>query len=162
MNTYFTSQSRRQLLADEAEKWRGTPFMPNGCIKGAGVSCQKLVGALYIATGVWPEDLKVPDGPMGWSNAHEDSLITAVMEGEVKAGRFADVSDFSEVMPGDLVGFKLGGCLHHLGVTLTTSGMFVHCIRGPGVMFSELRDATYLKRIEKIWRPLECQPGGSR
>ena len=152
MNTYFSTQARRQLLADEAEKWRGTPFMPNACIKGSGVSCQKLVGALYIATGVWPATFEIPDGPMDWSNAHEDSLITKAMVDEVASGRFSEVLD-SQAAPGDLIGFKLGGCLHHLGVVLTSSGLFIHCLRGPGVMFSELRDATYLRRIEKIWRP---------
>ena len=155
MNTYFTSQSRRQLLQHEAEKWRGTPFMPNACIKGAGVSCQKLVGALYIATGVWPADFNIPDGEMDWGHAHKESLIVGPMAAEVQAGRFVEVLD-SCAMPGDLIGFQLGGCIHHLGVVLASSGLFVHCLRGPGVLFSELRDATYLRRIEKIWRPT-CQ-----
>ncbi len=154
MNPYFSAQQRRHQLQVEAESWRGTPFMPNAAVKGAGVSCQMLVGALYIAAGVWPADFKIPAGPMDWGNAHEDSLITAAMAAEIKCGRFEEVLD-SSAAPGDLIGFKLGGCIHHLGVVLTSSGAFIHCIRGPGVIYSELRDATYLKRIEKIWRPVE-------
>jgi cell wall-associated NlpC family hydrolase len=154
MNSFFSMAKKRLALLDEAHSWMGTPFMPNAAIKGAGVSCQKLVGAIYIAAGVWPADFNVPDGAMDWGNAHKDSLITGSMDEEVKSGRFVEVLD-STAVPGDLVGFKIGGCLHHLGIVLTTSGSFIHCLRGPGVMISELRDATYLKRIEKIWRPLD-------
>jgi hypothetical protein len=153
MNSFFSSQQKRRQLQLEAESWRGTPFMPNAAIKAAGVSCQKLIGALYVATGVWPAEFKIPDGPMDWSNAHEDSLIVAAMKSEVENGRFAEILD-SSAAPGDLIGFRLGGCLHHLGLVFTSSGTFIHCIRGTGTIFSELRDATYLKRIEKIWRPL--------
>jgi cell wall-associated NlpC family hydrolase len=155
MNAYFTSQLRRQQLLAEADSWKETPFMPNGCIKGAGVSCQMLVGSIYIATGVWPPDFKIPEGPMDWSHAHEDSLITPFMADEVAAGRFEEVLD-STAAPGDLVGFKYMGCLHHAGIVLSGSGAFIHCMRdSKGVQYNNLRDATYLKRIERIWRPVE-------
>lgn len=153
MNYYFSAQSRRLQLVNEASTWIGTPFHDNAGVKGAGVSCQKLIGALYIHTGVWPEGFEIPDGPMNWSNAHEDSLITAAMEKEITDGRFMEVLD-SAAIPGDLVGFKIGGCLHHLGLVLASSGMFIHCLRNMGTRYNELRDATYLSRIQKIWRPL--------
>jgi len=44
--------------------------------------------------------------------------------------------------------------VNHCGVLVATDGQFIHCLRGRGVLFSNLRDASYLGRLEKVWRPV--------
>ena len=72
----------------------------------------------------------------------------------------ADVSPL-DARPGDLLGFKIGGCVNHVGVLITSEGKFVHCLRGPGVLFSNLKDASYQSRLEKVWRPLTTAGGAA-
>ena len=151
MIPYFNHPARVAQLRLVADQWLGTPFMPNAAIKGAGVSCQKLIGAIYIETGALPANFTVPEGPMEWSHAHTDSLIAKFMETQPQF----EMIESGPALPGDMVGIKLGGCVHHCGLVVGADGKFIHCLRSYGVMFSSLRDASYLKRREKIWRPLQ-------
>ena len=149
MKPYFDTVERILRLETAAASWLGTPFMPHAAVKGAGVCCQKLVGSLYIESGFLPPDFTLPDGPMDWSHAHKDSLIAAFMDARPD---FCG-TDLRSVCPGDMLGIRIGGCIHHCGVVLP-GGKFIHCLRGSGVIFSNIRDASYLSRIEKIWRPV--------
>ena len=155
MKPFFDNPQRVEKLQAVAAAWAGTPFMPNAAIKGAGVSCQKLVGAIYIETGFLPAGFRVPEGPMNWNHAHTDSLLVEFMAEQPQFETIA--AGFEQVQAGDMVGFKLGGCIHHCGLVLAATGRFIQCLRGPGVTFNSLRDATYLQRLEKIWRPVEAQ-----
>ncbi|MBU6409385.1 MAG: hypothetical protein KGR98_03260 [Verrucomicrobia bacterium] len=139
----------RNDIARIAESWIGTPFMPNACVKGAGVSCQKLVGAIYIEAGWLPSDFVVPDGPMNWSGARKESLIEVFLS---NFELFSVLKSTDESAVGDLLGFRIGGCVHHLGVLTDTRGRFVHCMRGFGVRVNNLREATYMRRFSRAWR----------
>jgi hypothetical protein len=151
MNRFFSTPEQIGKLAQIAESWRGTPFMPNGCVKGAGVSCQKLVGAIYIESGFLPEGFEILSGPMDWSNANKESLIGKYMDARPD---FVALPFSGQAAPGDMIGIKLGGCIHHCGLVVDEAGKFIHCFRPAGVVFNNIRDATYMKRIEKIWRPI--------
>ena len=153
MKPFFDSPEKIARLQFHALEWLGTPFMPNACIKGAGVSCQKLVGAIYSATGFLPKSFEVPEGPMDWSHAHTDSLIGKFMAAQPQ---FASLPELpvDQIAPGDMIGIRLGGCVHHCGVVLGTDGKFIHCLRGNGTTLSSVRDASYLKRIANVWRPI--------
>ena len=148
MTPFFNNTTRIATLQAVCESWKHTPFMPNAAIKGAGVSCQKLVGAIYVECGALPPDFAVPEGPMNWSRAQKESLIETFMD---QQSAFVAVG-FAE--PGDMLGIKIGGCVHHCGVVFRANGRFVHCLRPDGVRFNNLHDATYWTRIEKIWRPI--------
>jgi hypothetical protein len=152
MNGYFHDQANLASLQKAAAGWIGTPFMPNAAIQGAGVSCQKLIGALYIEAGFLPAKFEIPEGPMNWSHAHKDSLIVKFMAEPAQAAKFI-IADAWQ--PGDMIGFHFLGCIQHCGVCIYPDGRFVHCLRdSAGVMYSNLRDAGYMQRIGKIWRPI--------
>ena len=146
MTPFFNNEEAQHRLLGEAASWLDTPFMPNGMIKQAGVSCQKLVGAIYAACGLTlPE---IPDAPMDWSRAHGDSLIVQFMS---TLPNFVTVE--APAIPGDLLGIRIGGCVHHCGLVVDAGGSFIHCLRDRGTEISNVHDASYLQRIEKIWRP---------
>ena len=152
MTPYYSTDAAVADLQMSARSWLGTPFMPNASVKGAGVSCQKLAAALFIESGFWPAGTTVPDAAMNWSHAQTDSILSAFAAGR---SDLEELSGVATPQPGDLVGFKIGGCVHHCGVVIDDQGSFVHCLRGRGVQMSSLRDATFMTRIEKIWRPMK-------
>ena len=147
MNLFFDTPEKILVLQTVAASWIGTPFMPNAAVKGAGVSCQKLAGAIYAECGFITPEFAIPDGPMDWGHAHKDSLIEPFM------ATVPNMIVVEKWQPGDMVGFKFGGCLHHSGICIAADGRFVHCFRNAWVIFGNLRDATYQSRLAKIWRP---------
>jgi cell wall-associated NlpC family hydrolase len=144
--TWWTP-SRVAALEAEANRWRGTPFAPNSCARGLGVSCQKLTGALYEAAGYPP--VYIPDVPISHARFSDRSFVTEF---------FADRPDFQlltaaePITAGDILGFRLGRCIHHLGIALN-GHRFIHAIDGAGVCIAHTQDATWLSRLVCIWRP---------
>ena len=153
VKVWFSTANRIAALQSEAVRWEGTPFFPNSCACGprGGVSCQKLVGALYRGVGFC--DVDIPDVPMSHARFNRDSLVEAFMANRPEFLRFA-VADVPTVRPGDLLGFRLHRTVHHLGVCVW-EGVFVHAIEGLGVTQSALEDATWSSRLEALWRPIE-------
>jgi hypothetical protein len=154
MNPWFNSVERLMRLEQVAESWRGTPFMANAAIKGAGVSCQKLVAAVYKECGFLPADFVADDGPMAWSRAQKESLIEKFMAEQTKYFASLDFPRDGRPRAGDMIGIRVEGCLHHSGVVFRADGEFVHVYINQTVFFSNIHDATYWKRIAKIWRPI--------
>lgn len=81
------------------------------------------------------------------------SLVEEFMANRPEFLRFA-VADVQTVQPGDLLGFRLHRTIHHLGVCVW-DGVFVHAIEGLGVTDSSLEDASWARRLEALWRPIE-------
>ena len=154
-SSFFDTAARVELLQSVAASWLGTTFMPNAAIKAAGVCCQKLVGAIYTECGFLPAGFEVPSGPMNWSHANTRSLISDYMD---QQPQFCAVErqtfDATEAQPGDMVGFKIGGCVQHCGIVTAADGTFIHCMRPGGVLFGLLREASNAQRLDRIWRPI--------
>lgn len=160
MQTWFNTPDRIAALEASAKSWVGTPFVANSRIKGlrGGVSCQMLAEQLYIEAG-FPVPFAVPSAPMRWSETHRDSLIERFLDSQTQLFQALELSPPSSVIrlpssvaPGDIVGFRIGGCVHHIGVALE-GGRFIHAMRGIGTQIYNLNDPTYAQRISKIWRP---------
>lgn len=146
MNRWWNEERVARLVA-EAESWRGTPFAPNSSAKCIGVSCHNLAGELYRACG-YPRPLELPDVPIAHARFSTTSFVTAW---------FASREDFQPVpitgslFPGDVLGFKIGRTVHHLGVLLP-GNQFVHVLEGLGVMVNSLADPTWYSRLAHVWR----------
>lgn len=154
--SWFLPAQRVELLRACAASWIGTKFHPNGEVKSAGVSCQKFPGCLYKEVGFLPAGVGIPDGPIDWSRANTDSLIaTHIDEAMQKYFAPVEIVPGSVPRPGDLVGFQGRGmgCVHHLGIVLGIS--FVHVVKHHGVIESMLQDATYVRSLRRVWRPIE-------
>lgn len=143
--TWWTPERLARLRA-AVEVWRGTPFSPNSCSAGRGVSCQKLAGALYEAAGYPPVD--VPDVPIAHARFSTTSFVVAFFTARQD---FAPVPR-DEVQAGDVLGFRINKCVHHLGVALG-DGLFFHAIDGIGATVASLEDATWSSRLAHVWRP---------
>jgi len=162
MKPWFDSEERLAALSAAARKWEGTPFFPHGKHAGprGGVSCESLASCVYIDCGLLPKWFVIPRGPLDWCNAQKRSLIEGWMD-RIATNYFAAVPAGEPPVAGDLVGFKMGGCVHHLGVMLAEpEGYFMHCLKGQGTILSLLHDATWLKRLGRVWRPIESDVHG--
>ena len=153
-NIYFSTTERIKTLEQAAAGWRGTPFVPNAAIKGHGVSCQKLVGHILMDTGFLPAEFDLPAEPMNWSQAHTDSLLEAFMARHADCFALVNLPAYQHALPGDVLGIRYGGCVHHCGLVLS-NGSFVHCLRDRGVLISHLSEPVYMRLVKKIWRPLQ-------
>lgn len=139
------TEQKIDMLEQATMWWYGTPFRANACSVGRGVSCQKLVAALYREIGYM--DIEPPEVAMD----HHMQCRESIAEQYVDAlGNFSRVD---EPQPGDLLGFRIGKVVHHLGIALRNR-RFVHCLRGIGVTINSLDDPTWSSRLAVIWRPL--------
>lgn len=144
---YFSADhpERLALLEAAARSWVGTPFRANTRIKGAGVSCHLVVVAILVECGAIVER----DWPLGspW-HCH-------AQRSELMVPQIAELPEFRLVVdqgpqPGDMLGFRLGGAVHHLALALG-NGLIVHAVRHYGVCLDTLADSTWSGRLEKVW-----------
>ena len=156
MIPFFNTPERLEQLKAVAQSWIGTPFVPNAAVKGAGVSCQKLVGSILIECGHLPAGFKLPDEPMGWANAHADSLIVKHMEANPTLFSPVPLPAYLTAQPGDVLGIRFGGCIHHCGIVVAAEGKFIHCVRNraAGVQYSHLGEAVFMRMVKAVWRPV--------
>ena len=170
METWFNTVQRIEALEAAARSWIGTPFVANSRVKGprGGTCCHMLAEQLYLEAG-YPLAFRVPAGSMKWSDISKSSLIEQFFDTQIdifeqvepapesfqaleeKLPMLGKAERGNGTLPGDVVGFKIGGCVHHVGVVLSR-GQFVHCMRGVGTKISNLNDPTYALRMEKTWR----------
>lgn len=145
--TWFNTEERIAELVLEADSWIGTPFAPNSSSKGRGVSCQKLAGCLYSACGFnLPE---VPDASIAQARFSRVSLVEPWFNGRAE---FSRLDPATPILPGDVLGFRIGDIVHHLGVSIEPT-RFIHAIEGVGTTLAHVEDATWRSRLVCIWRP---------
>lgn len=165
--SWYNTPERIEALQAAALSWKGTPWGQNSCVKGpnGAVSCHYQPPAIMRETGlVLP--FEIPSGPPNWSMHNKGSLIADFLDSRSEFASIAlhdgDLSPplsgpwvlASLLLPGDLIGLKVGNDVHHLGLMLP--GMkFIHVWKDTGSIISELSDSTYTKkRLKRAWRPL--------
>lgn len=152
--TWFNDPCRIEALRSAAAAWLGTPWSPNACCRGRGASCQKFAAALLREAGFW--QIEVPEAPMAHARFSRASLVEPWLDARPEFARLpmAGVIRPEVLRPGDVLGFKIGWIIHHLGIWLG-DGQFVHCIEHLGVCVCPLADPTWAGRLAAVWRPLE-------
>ena len=168
MSWFFDSTEKVAELRERAAQWVGTPFFPNAMVRGTGVSCQKLAAGILQECGVFPEGYVIPSGPMTWGRHNSTSLIAAEMDslpqftkvfgsgvsvgGEESPSGQAEASEPFQLMPGDLIGYRVGACIQHVGLALG-SQTGIHVMRHQTAEYYCTLDASFLSRMEAVWRP---------
>ncbi len=156
------AEGKMQKLEDRSEKiegllavagrWRGTPFREHARVCGAGVDCVQLAAAiLEEADLAHARDL--PPYIVDFGEHADHSPLLAWFQ---ERPEWQSITDPADVLPGDVVLFRVGRVANHCGVALGDR-RFIHCLRGHGVLFSRLDDPTYARRFIGAFRP----PGGN-
>lgn len=159
---FYSIWEMAELIA-RASEWRGTPFLANARVMGLGVDCVQLVAAIYQATG-FVDDFQPGAYAMDEGAHAERSRVVEYVE----ALKDADgVNKFElawsrengrqpEVAAGDLLCFRVGKQIHHVGLALSPV-KFLHVYRGYKVKESPFNDPTWRKRLERIYRPVRAE-----
>ena len=142
-----------ERLIAAAESWSGTPFCANSATKGRGVSCHQLVAEIYFESG-WLPRIPFPAGSPRWAQGSDRSLIERWMDREGLAW-FAPA--VAPIQPGDLMGFRIGHCVHHLAIALD-QGRITHAVQGHGAGILDGIPTVWMPRLTRIWTPTPGRP----
>lgn len=147
---FFTSADSLRVLSAVAASWIGTPFRANSEDRGrqGGVCCHLLVWHVLVESGV-----QIPRPPFGPSGHARFSRVS-IMEPWLDASPcFHRLPHGADLLPGDVLGYRFGGAVHHLGIVLS-GGRVLHALHGIGVADTPVDDATWAARHVATWRPL--------
>ena len=145
--SWFNTPERLRRLEESALSWVGTPFAANSRAKGprGGVSCQMLAEQIYLECGVPVPS--VPRGSMSWSAHSTISRIEKYLDGLPDILIPVD----EDILPGDLMGYRIGGCVHHVALALERRRL-IHCMRAASTTICRIDDPTFKSRLCRIWR----------
>lgn len=163
MTPYFSTAARCLALRAEAVEWLETPFRENSAARGlrGGADCLRLAEELAIALGVITERGAFPATPMDYSLHVKESKITEWLDGladdphsQMIATIYKRIEQGAPAAAGDLVCFRVGHCVAHLGTALDAHWMS-HTMRPIGADIVRFDDATFKDRLEVVYRPFE-------
>lgn len=118
---------------------------------------------------MFPEDFQIPSGPMTWGRHNSRSLIVEQMDKlpqfvkvfgsgvdgagrESSQGQTATSGPF-ELMPGDMIGYRVGACVQHVGLAIGShSG--IHVMKNHCAEYYCTLDASFIQRMDVVWRPV--------
>ena len=159
MNPYFNSDHRIEALTRAARSWVGTPFFAHSCARGpdGGVDCVHLVQDILVTCGAM-ERQTLPKFPMDWADHRCESAVLGVFTSDPYFVEHFEALPYPESpeRPGDILCFKHGACVHHIGLMLT-AGHFIHALKPEGATILPLDVALngqrLLGKIVRLYRP---------
>lgn len=118
--------------------WLGTPYHPQGRIKGAGTDCLCILAVVFEESGLIPH-VAIPH----YSNdfmMHRDAEL--YLEGLLQYTREID----GPPLPGDIVLWKFGRCYSH-GAIVIEWPTVIHACAGRNVSTDDAEAAAWLTHI---------------
>lgn len=158
-NSFFVTTARLSDLDAAARAWAGTPFRHNSAVRGQGANCAGAVAGLLRDAGFPVPEFRMTV-PTHWCRHQTRSVQEQWLDSQPR--HFESICRNAEnnlqlcnaLEPGDLVGFRVGLCVHHLGVILP-AGRFFQCSESLGAVVLTQSEPLFAKRLARIWRPLE-------
>jgi len=155
MENFFDRPMKQARLTVAAESWKGTRFVKGAAIKGGGVDCIHLAAEIYKECGLF-NSYEFPRYTLDGGRHLKTSLVMGWL---AQSKCFEEITNCELgitncVKAGDLLCFKLSAVEHHVGVMLL-GGQFVHAWMRRGVLFSLISDASYLRILTHIFRPIQ-------
>lgn len=145
----LTTEQREQIVAI-AKTWMQTPYHGWSMVKHCGVDCGQLLAAVYMEAGLIPADLDLPKDYPLFIGLHRASneYVDVVL-------RFFQEIPESEVLPGDLVVWKLTGSRSFChGAIVTAWPDFIHAC-GDGVKAGNAKARLRFRKSEQMFFTLK-------
>jgi cell wall-associated NlpC family hydrolase len=160
MTPYFETPERIAALDAEARTWIGTPFFAHSCAKGrdGGVDCVHLVQDILTTCGAMERQV-LPSFPMDWADHRSESVVLGVFTNDSYFAEHFVALPFpaTQAEPGDILCFRMGACVHHIGLMLL-GGHFIHALKPEGATILPLDVALagqkVLGKIVRLYRPV--------
>jgi cell wall-associated NlpC family hydrolase len=140
----MTPSDLRALLQDEAQRWIGTPYHHQACVRGAGVDCLMLLVATFQAAGALPATVDPRPYAPQWHMHRSEEVYLAGLEAFLRP-----LAATEPLKPGDVAVWKFGRTFSHAGVVVqAVCGLeVVHALADAGaVIQTRLTDAPLTDR----------------
>lgn len=160
---YFRTFNRIQKLGRVAVRIEGTPFVDYGAIIGAGLDCVGVLQAAWAEFGFW-EVIDLPQYPIDLTDHSSESVVLEAFEtNPAFEGRFERIDLESVgvderaalVRPGDALCLMVGHAVHHLGLAINEQDVLQTLRCEQGAHRVPLRTYKFLRRVVRLYRPLE-------
>lgn len=121
------TDTQREVLVKETLSWVGTPYRGWSCVKGAGVDCGQLVYGIFRNCGA-VQELDLPKDYSLQAAQHQASTEYVDTVGMY----FREITE-AEVLPADIVVYKLGLAYAHAAIIVTWPEYLVQAVGRHGV-----------------------------
>jgi hypothetical protein len=121
------SAEQREQLVVEAKTWIGTPYRACSNLKGCGTDCGMLIYSVYLACGLVPE-IEIPRCYSVQAPLHRD-----IGEFEGRFYQYFREIPESELLPGDVVMYRLGVGYNHAVIVVDWPNYVLHAWGQHGV-----------------------------
>jgi cell wall-associated NlpC family hydrolase len=120
---------QRAAIVREARSWIGTPYHPQGDIKGAGVDCGMLLVRVFVDSGLCEPFDPRPYAPDWMLHRSEERYLGFV---------FDRTREVINPLPGDVMVFRYGRCYSHGGIVTRTAPLtIVHAYQPTRVVLED-------------------------
>ncbi len=156
-------ENARRMLA-EMNSWAypKTPFRQGSIAKGpqGGVDCLNLVAQCFI---VFPAVTQIvfPPYQLDTSFHRPSTQLTDALDAHPWLEKIAEYDEDArdkpavhELITGDIIGFRFGCSVWHLGLARGGNLQFLQCTSKAGVTMNWLDDPTYFRRVLTVHRCL--------
>jgi cell wall-associated NlpC family hydrolase len=142
---------QREAIVHEAKSWQGTPYIGHARIKGAGTDCGQILYAVYRACGLLP-DVELPKDYSLQVAQHRASTEYV----DFIARYFREIPE-SDVLPGDLVVYKLGHAYAHAAVVVSWPEYVIQAEMRHGVSGAHGTKHPAFKRAPRVFFTLKAR-----
>jgi hypothetical protein len=120
---------QRRAIVCAARSWVGTPYHPQGDLKGIGVDCGMLLVRVFVDTGLCEPFDPRPYADDWYLHRAEERYLGFI---------FDRTREVAAALPGDVVVFRYGRCYAHGGVvTIAAPLTIVHAFQPSGRVLEE-------------------------
>lgn len=116
----------RARIVAVARSWLATPYHDCACVKGHGVDCAYLVKAIMEEAGLEPPIAVEPYSPQWFLHRSEEKYLSKVLE------RAVEIPE-AQVLPGDVVLYRIGRCFAH-GAVVVAWPTIIHAHKQSGIV----------------------------
>lgn len=140
--------TKDELVSLEVEKWKGTPFDPAQCCRGAGVDCKMLPAGVARDLG-FPEAQSFYALTRGYDLTKRTGLPHALL----LKGMAALFDRTDEIRPGRLLLLKVNHRPAHIAIASRREGFAWHAQIEPNAFVKEasIRSLTKMFPLHSIW-----------
>jgi cell wall-associated NlpC family hydrolase len=144
------SQGRASVVR-EARRWIGTPYYPEGSVRGVGVDCGMLLVRVFVDTGLC-EQFDPRPYPQDWMLHRSEEKYLGFI--------FDRAREVEEPRPGDIMVWRYGRCYSHGAIVTGAHPLtIVHAYRPARGVVEEtvennlaLNDVKRKPKFFSIWR----------
>jgi cell wall-associated NlpC family hydrolase len=145
METAFVALSAlRNAIVSEALTWEDTPYQHRQRCRGAGADCVGFPLGVCLNLGLLPDTIEIPYYSVQWHLHQRRELLI-----ETALGLGCREKTRDELLPGDMILFKIGLVCSHTGILVTPETFMHACCPMPSKIMQRPFDRAWKEKLAK-------------